>query len=93
MLQVLVSLRGSPVAVPNPTPFSVRGVSSLATADEKVCVYNNSKLADTILLIIFIQDVLVALLNNPETLNNALKDKDAFKALQKAYNSTKLRKE
>ena len=29
----------------------------------------------------------MALLNNPEIVNNALKDKTAFKAFMKAYNS------
>nr|CAG4637145.1 EOG090X08VB [Ceriodaphnia reticulata]SVE73033.1 EOG090X08VB [Ceriodaphnia reticulata] len=70
--EMLVSLKGSPVAVPNQTSSVVRGMSSLAIGDDS--------------------DKLVALLNNPEALNNALKDKNAFKAFVKAYNS-KMRKE
>lgn len=70
--EMLVSLKGSPVAVPNQTTYTIRGMSSLAAGDDS--------------------DKLVALLNNPETLNNALKDKNALKAFMKAYNS-KMRKE
>lgn len=32
----------------------------------------------------------MALLNDPETLNNALKDKNTCKAIMKAYNNVKM---
>nr|CAG4651112.1 EOG090X08VB [Simocephalus serrulatus]SVE94335.1 EOG090X08VB [Simocephalus serrulatus] len=70
--ETLVSLKGSPVGIPNQA-YTTRGISNLAVADET--------------------DVLASLLNNPEIVTNALKDKNTCKAFVKAYNSAKMRKD
>ena len=86
--QMLVSLRGSPVAIPNQNnPVQIRSVSNLAASEEKVCwVLRLLNQTANQLIHVVSKDVLVALLSNPETLNSALKDKTTCKAFIKAFN-------